>query len=191
MDNLNSAMEDSVDESSENANQPTDDDEYDSDNEDFYFESDHLALRGNADYRAVLRTIVILEAQRIEAAKHIDKISQAHRHALDDPEEFLRKLVSKEGLDLPAPINIQNVSSNRSSLVCPFFVFLISMLVFQVPKIKFEKYNMPNPVSTPSACEPKAKEENDLTVRGRVYDQTKPETFNQVINAFTSVHSFN
>lgn len=114
MNNLNNSMEDSVDDSSENANQPTDDDEYDSDNEDFYFESDHLALRGNADYRAVLRTIVILEAQRIEAAKHIDKISQEHRHALDDPEGFLRKLVSKEGLNLPAPINIQNVSSNRS-----------------------------------------------------------------------------
>lgn len=114
MANITNTMGDSVDESSENANQPTDDDEYDSDNEDFYFESDHLALRGNADYRAVLRTIVILEAQRIEAAKHIDKISQAHRNALNDPEDFLRKLVSKEGLDLPAPINIQNVRNNRS-----------------------------------------------------------------------------
>lgn len=60
------------------------------------------------------------------------------------------------------------------------------MLMFQVPKIKFEKYNMPNPVDMPPTCEPKAKEENDLTVRGRVFDQTKPETFNQVINAFKS-----
>lgn len=102
-------MEEPAEESSEYTNQPSDD-EYDSDNEEFYFESDHLALRGNSDYRAVLRTIVILEAQRIEASKHIDKIAQVHRRAIDDPEEFLKKLMSKEGLKLPAPINIQNVS---------------------------------------------------------------------------------
>lgn len=87
-----------------------DDDEYNSDNEDFYFESDHLPLRGNSDYRAVLRTIVILEAQRIEAAKHIDKIVQEQQKALRDPEDFLKKLTSKTGLELPGTIDIQNVN---------------------------------------------------------------------------------
>lgn len=101
-------MEEATGDLSENTNQQSCD-EYDSDNEDFYFESDFLPLRGNGDYRAVLRTIVILEAQRIEAAKHIDKIAQLHKRALEDPEEFLKKLISKEGLDLPTPINIQNV----------------------------------------------------------------------------------
>lgn len=85
------------------------DDEYDDDNEEFYFESDHLALRGNADYRSVLRTIVILEAQRIEATKHIDLITEAEKTALDDPETFLQKLSSGKNLNLPARINIQNV----------------------------------------------------------------------------------
>lgn len=85
------------------------DDEYDDDNEEFYFESDHLALRGNADYRSVLRTIVILEAQRIEATKHIDLITEAEKMALDDPETFLQKLSSGKNLNLPARINIQNV----------------------------------------------------------------------------------
>lgn len=87
-------------------------DEHDEDNEDFYFESDHLALRGNADYRSVLRTIVILESQRIEATKHIDVISVAERKALEDPEAFLQKLKSGD-LNLPGRINIQNVSSSR------------------------------------------------------------------------------
>lgn len=86
-----------------------DDDECNSDNEDFYFESDHLALRGNEDYRIALRTIVILEAQRIEAGKHIERIGEMKRIALRDPEGFLTKLTSGIGLDIPGPINIQNV----------------------------------------------------------------------------------
>lgn len=84
-------------------------DEYDEDNEEFYFESDHLALRGNADYRSVLRTIVILEAQRTEATKHIDLITEAEKIALNDPEAFLERLTAGESLDLPGRINIQSV----------------------------------------------------------------------------------
>lgn len=89
------------------------DDEYNSDNEDFYFESDHLALRGNPDYRIALRTIIILEAQRIEAAKHIDQIAEVKRQALRDPEGFIKTLASGESLDVPGPINIQNVSKSH------------------------------------------------------------------------------
>lgn len=94
-------------------------DEHDEDNEDFYFESDHLALRGNADYRSVLRTIVILESQRIEATKHIDVISVAERKALEDPEAFLQKLKSGD-LNLPGRINIQNVSSDNFKFIQTF-----------------------------------------------------------------------
>lgn len=35
----------------------------------FYFESDHLALKGNRDYSDILKTIAILEAQRAQAIK--------------------------------------------------------------------------------------------------------------------------
>lgn len=87
-----------------------DNNEFEPDNEDFYFESDHLALRGNADYRAVLRAIVVLEAQRIEAGKHIDKIAAAQKQALSDPETFVKRLASGEKLDLPGPLNITTVS---------------------------------------------------------------------------------
>jgi len=33
----------------------------------FYFESDHLALKGNVDYLNLLKTIAILEGQRTKA----------------------------------------------------------------------------------------------------------------------------
>lgn len=89
------------------------DDEYNSNDEEFYFESDHLALRGNSDYRLLLRTIVILEAQKIEAAKHIDQICEAHRIATSDPETFVTRLASGEKLNVPGPINIQNVSKHK------------------------------------------------------------------------------
>lgn len=88
------------------------DDEYNSEGDEFYFESDHLALRGNSDYRSILRTIVVLEAQKIEATKHIDEICEAHRIATSDPESFVARLASGKKLNVPGPINIQNVSKH-------------------------------------------------------------------------------
>lgn len=100
----------------EQENETEHSDEYETDNEDFYFESDHLALRGNADYRAVLRTIVILEAQRVEAAKDIDRLAEAEKDALDNPEEFIKKLGAGDGLNLPGQINIQNVIETKATI---------------------------------------------------------------------------
>lgn len=44
----------------------------DEENDLFYFESDHLALKGNKDYCEVLKTIVILSAIREKALKVCD-----------------------------------------------------------------------------------------------------------------------
>lgn len=33
----------------------------------FYFESDHLALKGNKDYSELLKTLFILQAQQVRA----------------------------------------------------------------------------------------------------------------------------
>lgn len=41
----------------------------------FYFESDHLALRGNADYTNMLRTIAVLEVQRMRVHKQVATIT--------------------------------------------------------------------------------------------------------------------
>jgi len=37
--------------------------------DEFYFESDYLALKSNKDYRKILRTILILQVQRSQAIK--------------------------------------------------------------------------------------------------------------------------
>lgn len=113
MENLQSTTENSF----KNDDHSSDEDDFDdegSENEDFYFESEHLALRGNPDYHSVLRSLVILEAQRIEAAKHIDQIVQVSKRALRDPENFIKKLTSGEGLDVPCHINIQKVSIHKT-----------------------------------------------------------------------------
>ena len=49
----------------------------------------------------------------------------------------------------------------------------------QVPKINFEKYGVNIPELLTEE-ENKTSDGYDLTVRGRVFDQSKPETFNQV-----------
>lgn len=53
--------------SSTNQPIPTRDSEEDEDEELFYFESDHLALKGNEDYSELLKAIFTLEAQRAQA----------------------------------------------------------------------------------------------------------------------------
>lgn len=82
----------------------------DRDYEEFYFESDHLALRGNVDYTTMLRTIAVLQSQRIQVIKDIDILANAEKNALEKPEEFLQKIAKGEMDSLPGPINIIDVS---------------------------------------------------------------------------------
>lgn len=88
--------------------------ESDTENEEFFFESDHLALRGNSDYTAVLRTIAILQTQRIQVTKDIDVLATAERQALADPELFVQKL-SKGEIQMPGPVNVVDVIMSRTS----------------------------------------------------------------------------
>lgn len=48
-----------------------DSDTGDEEKETYYFESDHVALKGNPDYHAMLRTIALLEAQRIQVSLNL------------------------------------------------------------------------------------------------------------------------
>lgn len=143
--------------------------------DDFYFESDHLALRDDPDYISVIRTIAILQAQRIQATKDIDTISIAERDALNDPEQFLLQLTKGEELNVPGPISVCEVSLKISSQ----FPVIFTVLSFQLPKINFEKYQISVPEFPQENIETSNKS-NDITVRGRMFDQSKPETFNQL-----------
>lgn len=48
----------------------------------YFFESDHVALKGNPDYHALLRTIALLEAQRIQAVADLNKLHKCKEEAL-------------------------------------------------------------------------------------------------------------
>lgn len=80
----------------------------DAENSLFYFESDHLPLRGNEDYSALLKTLVILEAQRESVTKQIDELATQKNYYLQHPEEFLKKI--KDGkLETPPSIVVAEV----------------------------------------------------------------------------------
>lgn len=79
----------------------------------FYFESDQLALKGNADYSALLRTLVILEAQRTQVAKQVDELASQRNYYMNHTDEFLKKI--KEGtLETPPAVVIAEVSWYRN-----------------------------------------------------------------------------
>lgn len=79
----------------------------DEEESEFYFESDHLALKGNKDYSAFLKTIVILEAQRTQAVEDLDKLLSAHSKAIKDPISFVAQL---QNGDLPEPPGPQKIA---------------------------------------------------------------------------------
>ncbi len=88
---------------------PESDSDCNSDIDEFFFESDHLAFRGNVDYTSVLRTLAILQTQKIQAANDIEKLAKAEKAALENPEEFIKKLGRGEVDGLPGPITIAEV----------------------------------------------------------------------------------
>ena len=67
----------------------------------FSYETDHEALRGNRDYLAVLKTLAVLQAQKIQAVKDLEVLTEAKLDALKDPLAFIDKLQRGEDLGLP------------------------------------------------------------------------------------------
>lgn len=74
----------------------------------FFFESEQLALNGNADYLLVLKTLVTLEAQLVQATKEIDQLAVLKINAAEDPKGTAQKLLSGE-ITIPGPIDIAKV----------------------------------------------------------------------------------
>ncbi|KAJ8925475.1 hypothetical protein NQ315_009309 [Exocentrus adspersus] len=70
----------------------------------FYFESDHLALKGNKDYCDVLKTIVILSAQQKKAIEDFNKVVEIRKKALEDPIYTLEQI--QNGKDLEEDLKI-------------------------------------------------------------------------------------
>lgn len=62
------------------------------DNEPFYFETDTLALRNNSDYSCLLKTLILLEGQRIKACNDLEKLIDLKEEANNDPMNFVNNL---------------------------------------------------------------------------------------------------
>lgn len=63
------------------------------DSEPFYFETDSLALRNNPDYSCLLKTLILLESQRIQACHDLERLIELKDQALNptnSPSEFVR-----------------------------------------------------------------------------------------------------
>ena len=58
----------------------------------FAFETDHEALRSNADYAALLRAMATLQAQKMQAVRDREKLIEARDKALADPIAFVKRL---------------------------------------------------------------------------------------------------
>ena len=76
----------------------------------YCFETDQLALKGNADYQALIKALVILEGQRMIAIQNMEKMSPLRNEALKAPLDFVEKLQRGEDFDFPLPQKVAEVS---------------------------------------------------------------------------------
>ena len=139
----------------------------------FYFENDHLALAEDieapkSDYRALLRTLAVLEAQKVQAVRDVEALLEARARARADPLALVEKLQRGEDLGLP-----------------------VAQVVACVPSIDWAKYKGAPSTEGPGGKRMvKVKEgsggsrgektgEGEYLVRGRMFRSHKPVTFNQ------------
>lgn len=144
--------------------------------DEFYFESDHLALKGNKDYLALLKTLAILQAQRTRALQDLDTLQHIKEEALMDPDRFISILQRGEDIGVPHRqilAEVPNIEWSEYHTSAPSEVVLR-------PKIQSVR-------ASSSTSRLKKHTEDDLngevTVRGRMFNQNKPETFNQLWTA--------
>ena len=96
-------------------------------NETYFFESDHLALKGNHDYQTMLRLVTVLEAQRIQAVKDLEKLHECQAEALADPIQFVEKLQRGVDMGLPKP---QKVNVYTLKLL---FSYFLTFCIWEIP----------------------------------------------------------
>ena len=157
----------------------------------FYFESDHLALKENKDYHALLRTLVILESQKIQSIQDVDKLLQVQSKAKENPLLFLESLKKGEDLGLPGPIQVAELPQIdwAKYKVNTMESEAIRRSTKRTVKLKEKFSKMTNSTGQSSTDAPRPAEAEgakvelsstgDYLVRGRIFQTHKPVTFNQ------------
>uniref|UniRef100_A0A8C9RG69 ZZ-type zinc finger-containing protein 3 n=1 Tax=Scleropages formosus TaxID=113540 RepID=A0A8C9RG69_SCLFO len=180
------------------------DEEDEEDPDVYYFESDHLALKHNKDYQRLLQTIGVLEAQRTQAIMDLEALAQHQRKALDDPIGFVERLQKQLVAGVPRPqrvVQLPDIAWEKytSGLADLEREFCDRKRNTRRMKLVFDKVGLPARPKSP----PDSKKEGESSalysalpssdapthpastsrvqmIRGRVCDQNKPDTFNQL-----------
>ncbi|XP_071946901.1 uncharacterized protein [Antedon mediterranea] len=160
-------------------------------NEPFYFESDHTALKGNKDYRMLLRTLATLEAQRQQAIQNLEKLSECQKSALCEPVEFVKNLQNKVDINLPVAqrvVAIPNInwekyiSKLEGTQLIKFSTDVRNTRASKSSSAASVSIDTNNPSTSKDSMLSSTvsiKKEEDL-IRGRPIDMSKSETFNQL-----------
>ncbi|KAH7976709.1 hypothetical protein HPB52_018445 [Rhipicephalus sanguineus] len=144
----------------------------------FFFESDHLALRGNSDYRNMLKTLAVLEAQRVQVIQDIEKLIEVREDALADPIRFVERLQKKEDLGIPLPqlvAPMPNIDWSQYSLM-GIQQGIEGKRQFTRHAAKAEQRNVQSSSQSQGPG-------GSILIRGRVFNENKPATFNQLWTA--------
>ncbi|XP_045147738.1 ZZ-type zinc finger-containing protein 3 isoform X2 [Echinops telfairi] len=183
----------------ESANQHITEEE-DDDPDVYYFESDHVALKHNKDYQRLLQTIAVLEAQRSQAVQDLESLGRHQREALKNPIGFVEKLQKKADIGLPYPqrvVQLPDISWDQYTNSLGNFEreFRNRKRHTRRVKLVFDKGLPARPKSPldskkdgdslsysmlPLSDGPEGSNSRPQMIRGRLCDDTKPETFNQL-----------
>ncbi|XP_030427817.1 ZZ-type zinc finger-containing protein 3 isoform X1 [Gopherus evgoodei] len=168
----------------------------------YYFESDHVALKHNKDYQRLLQTIAVLEAQRTQAVQDLESLGKHQREALKNPIGFVERLQKKVDIGLPYPqrvVQLPEIAWDQYTTSLGNFEreFKNRKRNSRRAKLIFDKGL---PARPKSPLDPKKDGESisysvlplsdgpegstnsrpQQMIRGRLCDETKPETFNQL-----------
>ncbi|CAM4711929.1 unnamed protein product [Lepidochelys kempii] len=169
----------------------------------YYFESDHVALKHNKDYQRLLQTIAVLEAQRTQAVQDLESLGRHQREALKNPIGFVERLQKKVDIGLPCPqrvVQLPEIAWDQYTTSLGNFEreFKNRKRNSRRAKLIFDKVGLPARPKSP--LDPKKDGESisysvlplsdgpegstnsrpQQMIRGRLCDETKPETFNQL-----------
>ncbi|XP_015210838.2 ZZ-type zinc finger-containing protein 3 isoform X3 [Lepisosteus oculatus] len=173
----------------------TEEDEDEEDPDVYYFESDHLALKHSKDYQRLLQTIAVLEAQRTQAILDLECLARRQKEALSNPIGFVEQLQKQRVVQLPE-IAWDQYTSGLGDFQKEF---RNKKRNTRRLKLIFDKVGLParpkSPLDSKKEAESSAlysalpsSDGPDLAsgsrtqqmIRGRVCDQSKPDTFNQL-----------
>ncbi|OWF52606.1 ZZ-type zinc finger-containing protein 3-like [Mizuhopecten yessoensis] len=157
------------------------DETYDEDVDTYYFESDHVALKGNPDYHMLLKTIILLESQRIQALKDLDKLHQCQADSLKDPIEFVKKLQSGADIGFPRRQQVATIPNLNWGKYTKNVDFSSLGLPKHMTRLKRQLVEgSPDVDQMPGNSG--GSEQQVTVVRGRLKDDSKSITFNKLWN---------